>query len=109
MAQKSSYDTDLSDSEWEHVKQYVPPTKKGGRPAKYMRRALVDAILYVRVNKLPWRAIPDVFPPWNTVYVYYNRWLKDGNWNNIWLALPERLKTEDSGLHKDPNAMYHPK
>jgi transposase len=41
---------------------------------KHPRRALVDAILYVVRTRCAWRLLPADFPPWQTVYWYFNRW-----------------------------------
>ena len=30
-----------------------------------------------------WRDLPSDFPPWQTVYWYYQKWETDGTWNNI--------------------------
>ena len=30
-----------------------------------------------------WRDLPGEFPPWQTVYWYYSKWVKDGTWENI--------------------------
>jgi transposase len=48
--------------------------KTGGRPEKHPRRALVDAILYVVRTGCAWRQLPADFPPWQTVYWYFNCW-----------------------------------
>ena len=30
-----------------------------------------------------WRDLPGEFPPWQTVYWYYQKWVQDGTWENI--------------------------
>ena len=35
------------------------------------RRAVVDAILYVIRTGCSWRQLPGDFPPWQTVYWYF--------------------------------------
>ena len=45
------------------------------RPAGEVSRcALVDAIVYVVRTGCAWRQLPADFPPWQTVYWYFNRW-----------------------------------
>ena len=34
----------------------------------------MDAILYVVRTGCAWRQLPADFPPWQTVYWYFNRW-----------------------------------
>jgi transposase len=42
-----------------------------------------DAIIYICENGCKWRALPETFSPWHTVYVRINRWAKNG--------VPERI------------------
>ncbi|MFE3865688.1 transposase [Streptomyces goshikiensis] len=41
--------------------------KTGGRPEKWHRREIADAIRYVVDNGIKWRALPADYPPWQTV------------------------------------------
>ena len=41
------YATDLSDREWQKVRRFLPPAKRGGRPRKHPLRLLCDAIFYL--------------------------------------------------------------
>ena len=43
---RSAYASDLSDAEWVQVEEIVPKVKMGGRPAKYERREIMNAIFY---------------------------------------------------------------
>lgn len=83
MIERQEYSTDLSDEIWQQIEDLVPPAKSGGRPAKYTRRELLNGILYVLCQDKPWRSLPPSFPPWNTVYIYYRRWRKEGIWERI--------------------------
>lgn len=38
------YDTDLSDERWDLIEALVPKEKPGGRPIKFDRREIVNAI-----------------------------------------------------------------
>jgi hypothetical protein len=44
---RKTYPSDLSDKEWARLETLIPSVKSGGRPAKYRRRELVNAMLYV--------------------------------------------------------------
>ena len=61
----------------------VPAPKKGGRPAKYARREIVNALLYVVRTGCHWRALPDTLPPWRIVYWYVMAWKKDGTFDRL--------------------------
>ncbi len=40
----------------------------------------------------PWRALPERYGPWQTVYDRFNRWRKDGTWARIVTRLLQRLE-----------------
>ncbi|MEM9450468.1 MAG: transposase [Cyanobacteria bacterium P01_E01_bin.6] len=42
--------------------------------------AVLNAIMYVLVEGIQWRALPSDFPKWQTVYTYFRNWRKDGTW-----------------------------
>jgi putative transposase len=44
---RTAYDSDLTEAEWEQLEPLVPPVKPGGRPPKYSRREILNAIFYV--------------------------------------------------------------
>jgi len=68
----------MSDAEWAYIEPMLPPVPKDGRPEKHDRRDIVDAILYVTHNGIVWRTLPADFPPWKTVYGFFDRWKKKG-------------------------------
>ena len=51
---------------------------------------LVNAILYVTENGCKWRALPETYGNWHTVYVRMNRWSK----NEVLKRLFEALQVE---------------
>jgi len=52
-----------------------------GRPEKYPKRAILDAIFYIVRGGCAWRLLPHDFPPWQIVYQYFWRWRNDGTWH----------------------------
>jgi transposase len=72
------YPTDLTECQWDRVSSLIPAPKKGGRPAKYARREVVNAVLFVERNRCPWRALPGDLPPWRFVYLYFTQGNKSG-------------------------------
>jgi putative transposase len=87
------YPTDLSDTEWAVVAPLVPSPKPGGRPPKYPRREILDALAYWVRAGCAWRLLPHDFPPWQTVYHYWRQWRMAGLWEEILAALRERERT----------------
>ncbi len=66
-------------------------------------RAMCDAVAYVVRNGIEWRAVPVDFPPWDSVYAFYERWNKRGLPQQIVTRLRERLR-ERQGRKKEPAA-----
>jgi transposase len=89
---RKRYPSDLSDAEWMILEPLVPAVKTGGRPARWSRREIVNAIFYALRAGGQWRALPHDLPPWQTVYGYYWRWRNAGTWEMINTALRERVR-----------------
>ena len=50
-----------------------------GRPEKYPKREILDAIFYILRGGCAWRLLPHDFPPpWQIVYQYLWGWRQDG-------------------------------
>src|SRR5690349_2728486 len=47
------YASDLTDAEWRLIEPFMPPVKRLGRPRETDLRAVVDAIIVYRPNRLP--------------------------------------------------------
>jgi transposase len=69
---------EVSDSEWERIKGFLPPENTGeGRPSK-SNRDIYNAILWINRTGAPWRDLPERFGPWETVYSRFRLWSKNG-------------------------------
>jgi transposase len=96
MGSSPAYPSDLADAQWALIEPLVPVLSthgkgtRGGRPLKYSRRRIVDAILYVDRTGCSWRQLPHDFPPWATVYYYFQRWAAQGL-SSAAAAIEERL------------------
>ena len=66
------YPSELSDHEWRLLEPLFPPSRRG-RPPKWSRRLLADAIFYLLRSGCAWRMLPREFPPWRTVYSHFRR------------------------------------
>jgi putative transposase len=103
MALRAKYPTDLTDAEWRLIERAVPKPKPGGRPAKYERRDVVDAIRYVVRSGCVWRLLPHDFPPWNSVFKYFTDWKKAGLWKDVHDKLRGDVR-EAEGRERYPSA-----
>jgi transposase len=103
MEERKRYPSDLSDAEWRIVAPLVPAVKRGGRPARWSRREILNGILYVVRTGGQWRALPHDLPPWQTVYCYFRLWRNAGIWEAIHTALRERVRRQ-AGRESTPSA-----
>ena len=98
-----TYPTDLTDSQWEHIKGLLPAAKARGRPRELEPRRVVNAILYLVTGCVQWRLLPKEYPRWQSVYYYFRRWRDGGDWRRIHDALRARARRR-AGRHKHPTA-----
>jgi putative transposase len=87
---RKQYTSDLSDAEWELLEPLIPAAKGGGRPRTVNMREVVNAIFYVLKTGCQWGNLPGDFPPYSTVFDYYNQWRK----NKVWQQMNESLREE---------------
>jgi putative transposase len=103
MESRKSYPTDLSDKEWDLINHLVPTAKPGGRPEKYPKREILDAIVYILRGGCAWRLLPHDFPPWQMVYQYFWRWRNDGTWQQMHDLLRGDVRVA-AGKRRQPSA-----
>ena len=82
-AARKSYLTDLTNEQWDLLKEFIPAAKPGGRPRKVDPREIVNAIFYILSAGCPWRMLPHDFPVWQTVYEYFRNWRIEKIWEPI--------------------------
>ena len=75
--------SDLTDGEWAVLEPLLPPASPFGRPRKWPLRRLVDAMFYLLRGGLPWRMLPQDFPPMTTLQRYFHAWRDSGLWQRI--------------------------
>ena len=73
----AGYETNLTEGQWELIEPMLPAARKLGRKRTSLRRIL-DALLYMAKAGCPWRLLPLDFPPWQTVYAVFRKWIAEG-------------------------------
>ena len=102
MENGQKYPSDLTDRQWQVIRQLFPPrNRRGRRPID--RRRIVNAILYVVRTGCQWRMLPQDYPNWSTVYGIFWKWRNDGTWQKIHDALREKVRKQ-SGKKSTPTA-----
>jgi putative transposase len=97
------YPSDLTDEQWSLLLPLIPPTPPKGRPRRTDLREVVNAIFYLNRAGCPWRMLPRDFPPWRTVYNYFEAWKRDGVWARILTALRQQVRRA-AGRQPTPSA-----
>ena len=97
-----TYPTDLKYTEWQLISDYFP-SNTFGRPQKWERWQIINAIFYVNRSGCQWRMLPVNYPPWQTVYYYYWQWKSDGVWEQINEALVKQARKK-VGRNEQPSA-----
>jgi putative transposase len=96
-----TYPTDLTDRQWNYIKDLIPAAKVGGRPRNLDMRQVLNAILYILVSGAQWRMLPTDYPKWKSVYHYFRIWRDDGTWQRIHDTLRAQVRRR-AGRHKHP-------
>lgn len=96
-----TYPTDLKYTEWQEIAEFFPSSERG-RPLKWERWQIINAILYVNRTGCQWRMLPVNFPPWRTVYYYYWLWKEQGLWEQINAVLVKKVRKQ-AGRHEQPS------
>jgi putative transposase len=97
------YPTDLTEAEWDLIKNMMPPPKPGGRHRALDLRAVVNALFYVVAGGLTWRMLPHEYPQWPSVYWYCSPWRHSGDWQRLHDTLRAQVR-QQAGRHKPPTA-----
>jgi transposase len=97
------YPSDLTDAQWAILQPLTPPPQPCGRPRETDLREVINAIFYRNRNGCTWRALPHDFPPWRTVYNYFQQWRDDGTWAAFNDALRQQVR-RNAGREPTPSA-----
>ncbi len=78
---------ELSDGQWERVKDLLPG--KVGDPGRSGRdnRQFVNGVLWVLRSGAHWHDLPERYGKWKTVHTRFSRWAKAGVWERMFEAL----------------------
>ena len=74
MDMRKSYPSDISQEQFEKIREELAGAKKTTHPRKYDLYDIFCAILYLLKEGCTWRAIPHDFPKWQNVRYHYDIW-----------------------------------
>jgi transposase len=75
----------LSDEQWAAIEPHLPMVHTG--PERMDDRRVISGIIHRLREGCRWRALPDQYGPYTTVFNRYNRWSQRGLWQRIFAAL----------------------
>src|SRR5476651_2276376 len=89
-----TYPSDLREEEWALLDPLIPRARKAGRPEKYSKRAILNAIFYLVRSGCAWRMLPNDLPPWKLVWHYFAHWKQQGVWARLNDALRDAVRLQ---------------
>jgi len=87
-----SYDTDLTDSQWEIIAELLDD----GRKRQHSLQVIVNALFFVTKTGVQWRNLPKDFPKWQLVYYYFRKWSQKGLIVKIHQLLYEKVRIKEN-------------
>ena len=81
---------DITDKVWTLLEPHLPGRQGSWGGIAQDNRLFINAIMFVAKCGIPWRDLPERFGSWNTVYVRFRRWAKQGVWQRIFKDIADR-------------------
>src|SRR5271170_7056340 len=105
------YPSDLTDEEWARIEPVLPRASKAGRPIEVDLREVLNAIRYVARSGGGWRMLPNDFPPWQTVYWWFRRFVRRFMFQTIHdvALMLDRKRDEDTLAQRRSAGSYVPR
>jgi transposase len=100
---RDRYSTDMSDAEFEIVRDLLPAPKARGRKPTDVR-VVLNALFYMIRVGCPWRLLPKDFPPFTTIQNRFYAWRDSGLWEQI-VSLLVFAAREAEGREAAPTAV----
>ena len=76
----------LNEDQYELIRRLMPVQRGNVRISNV---DVIDAVLYVTENGCKWRALPERFGNWHTIYTRLRRWAEAGVLERLFQALQE--------------------
>ena len=75
----------LSDDEWARIEPWLPRGRRGAR--RVDDRRVISGIIHMLKTGARWRDCPAAYGPYTTIYNRFNRWSKQGVWEDVFYVL----------------------
>ena len=100
---RKAYRTDLTDEQWELIKDLLPGAKPGGRPRAVDLREVVNTLMYQARTGVQWDYLPHDLVAKSTAWDYFVAWQQDGTLQKVLDTLRGKVRTE-AGRDETPSA-----
>jgi transposase len=85
---------ELSDTQWDKIKDALPGKKSDRGRTASDNRQFVEAVLWIGRNGGRWRSLPKEYGNWTTAHKRFIRWSRKGVWQMIFNTLAVGADTE---------------
>src|SRR5215212_7237729 len=92
MMNRTLYDSDVSDAEWEIIAPYLRLMTEDAPQRIYDLREVFNALRWQIRAGAPWRLLPHDLPPWYAVYQQAQRWFRAGVFEDLVADLRRLLR-----------------
>ena len=75
----------LSDEEWASIQPHLPTGRRGVH--RVDDRRVISGIVHMLKTGARWRDCPVEYGPYTTIYNRFNRWSKQGIWEDVFYVL----------------------
>src|SRR5215203_1194861 len=103
---RKPYRTDVTDAQWDIIKDLLPAAKPLGRPREVDLREVVNALMYQARTGCQWDMLPHDLLPKSTVHDYFGAWQADGTLQSIIDVLRGKIRNE-AGREETRSAAYN--
>jgi putative transposase len=100
---RKPYRSDLTDEQWELIRELLPMAKPGGRPRTVDLREVVNTLMYQSRTGCQWDYLPHDLVAKSTVWDYFVAWQQDGTLQKILDTLRVQIRKE-AGREETPSA-----
>ena len=98
------YPSDLKGMEWELIKPLILIKRRGIKCEERDVLNKLNGIFYVLKTGCQWRMLPKEYGHWNKVYSQFKRWRNTDIFNNILMALNQKVRIK-AGRDATPSLM----
>jgi putative transposase len=79
----------LRDAQWLRMEPHLPGKASDPGRTGADNRLFLEAVFWIARTGSPWRDLPDEFGQWNSVFIRFSRWSKNGVFDRLFTAMAD--------------------